>query len=78
MIDSPPPQITAETTAIARFVDGIVLVVKIGGTNRDLIQALLEKLGKEKIIGVVANGLPPKSFSYYGKNQYAQYGGYGR
>ena len=77
LIDSPPPYLTAETTAIARLVDGIVLVVKLGSTNRNLVEELVEKMGKDKILGVVANHLSASSFSYYGKGKYAKYGKYG-
>ena len=30
IVDSPPPQLTAETTALAKHIDGIILVVKYG------------------------------------------------
>lgn len=76
LIDSPPPHLTAETTAIARHVDGIVLVVRLGSTNRNLVQELVEKMGKEKILGVVTNWLDAGSFSHYGKGKYAKYGKY--
>lgn len=76
LIDSPPPHLTAETTAIARLVDGIVLVVKLGSTDRDLVQELVEKMGKDKILGVVTNWLSSGSFSHYGKGKYAKYGNY--
>jgi exopolysaccharide/PEP-CTERM locus tyrosine autokinase len=76
LIDSPPPHLTAETTAIARLVDGIVLVVKVGNTNRSLVQELVEKMGREKILGVVTNWLKASSFSHYGKGKYAKYGKY--
>ncbi len=78
LIDSPPPHLTAETTAISRLVDGIVLVIKLGHTKQSLIQELLEKLGKEKTVGIVANGLHPNAFSQYGKGKYAPYGSYGK
>lgn len=55
IIDSPPPYLTAEANALARQVDGIVIVVKPGKTKRSDLQDLIDTYGKEKIIGVVKN-----------------------
>ena len=56
IVDSPPPQLTAETTALAKYIDGIIVVVKYGSTPKHLVTDLIENLGREKIIGVVMNG----------------------
>jgi len=53
IIDSPPPHLTSETSVVARQVDGILIVVKAGSTSRELVEELLEMMGKEKIIGIV-------------------------
>ena len=74
ILDSPPPQLTAETNVIARQVDGILLVVKCGGTNRELIARMTDKLGKDKVLGVVFNWFDAKFSSYYG---YGYGNGYG-
>ncbi len=66
ILDSPPPRLTAETNVIARQVDGILLVVQCGATNRDLVAGITEKLGKDKILGVVFNWFDAQSSSYYG------------
>ncbi len=55
IVDTPPPQITAEASAIARIVDGIIIVVSAGYTNRDKVTHLLDILGRKKILGVVIN-----------------------
>ena len=72
VIDSPPPQLTSETTAIARQVDGILVVIKHGTTRREHVVDLIDMLGKDKIIGVVLNQftqeLSRSSYDgYYGK-----------
>jgi len=72
VIDAPPPQLTAETVAIASQVDGILLVIKHGTTKREQVIDLIDMLGKDKIMGVVLNQfnlqLPGYSYgSYYGK-----------
>jgi capsular exopolysaccharide synthesis family protein len=55
VIDSPPPQLTSETAALAKQVDAVLLVIKHGTTRREHIADLIDVLGKDKIIGVVLN-----------------------
>ena len=78
IIDSPPPQLTAETSAIARQVDGVILVVKYGGTPKDLVTDLVEIIGREKILGCVLNWFDLKASSYYGYGKYGKYSKYYR
>jgi capsular exopolysaccharide synthesis family protein len=73
IVDSPPPQLTAETTALANYIDGIILVVKYGSTPKDLIKDLLEKLGREKVLGVVMNGYRVPTTERYGYGKYKKY-----
>jgi len=77
IIDSPPPHLTAESKALAQFVDGIIVVVKFGRTSRDLITELVDKFQKDKILGVVANWMDKGSTYLYGKGKYSQYNYYG-
>jgi protein-tyrosine kinase len=70
IVDSPPPHLTAETTALAKYVDGIVLVVRSGRTPKPLVEALIEKIGREKIIGVVLNGHQMPATERYGYGRY--------
>ncbi len=78
IIDSPPPQLTAETSAIARQVDGIVIVVKYGSTPREIVEELVETLGKEKILGFVMNWFDMRSSTYFGYGKYGKYSKYYR
>ncbi len=78
IIDSPPPQLTAETGAIARQVDAIIIVVKYGSTPREIVEELVETLGKEKIIGCVMNWFDMRSSTYYGYGKYGKYSKYYR
>jgi len=73
IIDSPPPQLTAETSAIARQVDGIIIVLKYGSTPRKMVGELVETLGKEKIIGCVMNWFDLSSSAYYGYGKHGKY-----
>ena len=76
VIDTPPPIITAETSALSRQVDGILLVVTYGSTPRKMVMDLIENLGKEKILGVVFNKFDMKLSRYYGYGKYSKYGKY--
>lgn len=76
VIDTPPPLMTAETCALSRQVDGILLVVKYGTTPRKMVMDLIEMIGKEKILGVVLNKFNMKLSRYYGYRKYSQYAKY--
>lgn len=76
IIDSPPPHLTAESKALAQFVDGIILVLKLGQTDRELVSELVGKFQKEKILGVVANWLNRRSTVFYGSGKYTKYSYY--
>jgi len=65
IIDSPPCQIGAETKALARLVDGIVLVVKAGKTPKKEIEKAIDILGRDKILGIVFNGYEEVRKNYY-------------
>jgi exopolysaccharide/PEP-CTERM locus tyrosine autokinase len=76
LIDSPPPQMTSETSALARQVDGILLVVRFLKSNREMTSELVAMLDRDRILGVVGNHLDIKTLSYYGKSKYTNYGHY--
>jgi exopolysaccharide/PEP-CTERM locus tyrosine autokinase len=70
IFDSPPAEIS-ETLALANIVDGILLVVKAGGTAKKMVKKTVAVLGREKILGVVLNqcDVTPKSYYRYYVNQ---------
>lgn len=55
VLDSPPLHIASETAVLCKYVDGVVLVVRWGGTDRKRVKDLVDEIGKDKIIGVVFN-----------------------
>jgi len=76
IFDTPPLEVASETQVLSQAVDGVVLVVRQGVSNRSLIEKFIADIGKEKIIGVIFNGhksnfiytrLVDKSHYYYGK-----------
>jgi len=76
VIDSPPPKLTAEASALSRQVDGVLLVIEYGRTSRELVLDLINTIGKEKIIGVVFNKLDLRFAHYYGLGKYKTYSKY--
>ncbi len=76
IIDSPPPSLTAETGALARHVEGILLVVKAGHTRQDDLKFIVDILGKEKIIGSVLNYVDFYSGGYSSYRNFYKYGRY--
>jgi len=55
IIDSPPMSAGSEIAVLAKYVDGVVLVVRWGKSRREQVKELVDLIGKEKIIGVVFN-----------------------
>lgn len=72
IIDSPPPSMAAETNAIVKYVDGVLVVVKAGRTPRSAVKQLVEQIGKDKMLGIVLNhaGQTAKKYYGYGKSYY--------
>ena len=73
VVDSPPPQLTAETTALANYIDGIIVVVKYGSTPKDRVTELIERIGRDKVIGVVMNSYRVPTTERYGFGKYKKY-----
>jgi exopolysaccharide/PEP-CTERM locus tyrosine autokinase len=66
VIDSPPPTMATETTAIAKMVDGVLIVVRKGKTPRNAVSELIDQVGRDKIIGIVFNFSDQSVKKYYG------------
>jgi len=76
VIDSPPPRLTAESSALSRQVDGVLLVIEYGRTSREMVSDLVNTIGKDKIIGVVFNKLDMRFAHYYGLGKHNTYSKY--
>ena len=77
VVDSPPPDLAAETSFLARQVDGVLLVVKYGKTPKEDVADLMETVGSDKILGVVVNHLNMPLSRRYGYGKYGKYSRYG-
>lgn len=72
IFDCTPAQITAEVSVLAKHVDGIVLVIRRGRTDRNVIERAVSVLGRDKIIGVAFNGFShfSREYEYYKSYKY--------
>ncbi len=56
---------TTEADILANQVDGIIIVVRYGETDREVVKQALKSIDREKIIGIVFNGADYRSSSFY-------------
>lgn len=74
VIDAPPVVAVPDCKVLAKYMDGLVMVVSANQTPRLLLAQALEALGPEKMLGLVFNKsdqVPPRYYRYYGKYGYA-------
>ncbi len=72
ILDSPPVNLASETMALVQESDGVILVIRYGFSNKVMVKDAVEKIGRDKIIGVVFNSVEimTKSYSRYIKEYY--------
>jgi non-specific protein-tyrosine kinase len=63
--DTPPALAGADAMAIAKLVDGIIIVAQTGKTSKENFIKAVDLLPKEKIIGVVMNRETVAKSNYY-------------
>lgn len=56
---------TTEADILASQVDGIIIVVRYGETDREVVKQALKNIDREKILGVVFNGADYRTSSFY-------------
>jgi len=67
LLDTPPILPVADTMSMRERLDGLIFVYRAGYTPFAMFQQATEEIGEKKILGVVLNGVEPKSDRYYGK-----------
>ncbi len=80
IFDSPPVNVASETTVLAGQVDGVLLVIRQGGSRKPQIQKFLDTVGRDKILGVVFNAQTSnvlersllKGYGYYDQDEYGE------
>jgi capsular exopolysaccharide synthesis family protein len=73
IIDSPPLLPLADTTVWERVADGIVLVARVGKTQKAQLQRALDLVKKSDLLGVVLNCSEESDYGDY-YNRYSPYG----
>jgi len=65
IIDSPPVLPLADTSVWARLADGVVLVTRLGVTQKKELKRGLEALDQQKIVGAIVNNSAVADYGYY-------------
>jgi tyrosine-protein kinase Etk/Wzc len=68
VVDSPPAGVVADAIPVARMVSAVVLVTRVGVTDRAATGRLHGRLRQfgTRVVGVVANGVSPDAAEAYG------------
>ncbi len=74
ILDTAPLAVLPDANLLADHVDGAVLVVSAGRTEFDLVDTAIKVIGRERLLGVVLNGVDPRDMTT--ANYHADY--YGR
>jgi protein-tyrosine kinase len=71
ILDTPPVIPVADSTLLANFCEGVLMVVRSNATPSDLARRAREEFQDKLLLGVVLNGIPadqlPKTRYYYGQ-----------
>jgi capsular exopolysaccharide synthesis family protein len=65
LIDSPPIGTLADSSLLARVIDTAILVVRAGRTSYPAVQKAVETLGRDRVFGIVLNGVDDMYASGY-------------
>lgn len=57
VLDMSPVLPVADTKTMARYLDGVVMVVRAGVTPREIVGRAIDTVGSDKVLGVVLNGV---------------------
>ncbi len=57
LVDSPPIHGLADAELISASCDGVVMIVKVHGTPRELAQKCTQRIDAKKLLGIIMNGL---------------------
>ncbi len=70
--DSPPAVLVADAAILSKRTDGVVLIIEVGKTRRDLIRQAVFNLQQAdaKIFGAVLNRVKKRGYSYYYQGSY--------
>ncbi len=64
ILDTPPILPIADHDFLSDLVDAVLLVVRVERTHRALLKAALESMDRNRLKGVIVNGIPHKGLGY--------------
>jgi receptor protein-tyrosine kinase len=73
ILDTPPVGVAADAGLLCPMVDGTLLVVRAGRTPYKAIERALETIGRDRLLGVVLNGVEDQGQSDYDGSYYYSY-----
>ena len=73
IVDSPPAALVSDASLLANFCDGVLMVVRSNVTSADAARRARLEFAPEQLLGVVLNGIEPKT-SAYALYHYPAYG----
>ncbi len=73
IVDLPPVIDTADPITVKEVIDKFILVYFAGKTPMELLENSVNEVGRDKILGVVLNGVDPKDIKKTGKYYYSYY-----
>ena len=78
LFDTPPSVVASETKVLSKYVDGVIIVVRWGKSDRQEIKRLVDTIGRDKIIGIVFNAYETTRIGKFltNKKTYGNYYGY--
>jgi len=73
IVDSPPVLPLSDATSLTRYVDATLLVARADQTVREAIDETIAIIGRQRIVGIVLNGVNSfdRSYSKYYKSYYS-------
>lgn len=73
IVDSPPVLPLSDATSLTRYADATLLVARADQTPREAIEETITTIGRQRIIGVLLNGVgsSDRSYSKYHKPYYS-------
>jgi len=76
LVDSPPVLPLSDATSLTRYTDATLLVARADRTVREAIDETITIIGRQRIVGVVLNGVSSfdRSYSKYYKSYYSVHG----
>jgi protein-tyrosine kinase len=70
VLDTPPAAVVPDASLLNEQVDGAVLVVAAGSTSFDMVARAISTVGRERILGVVLNGVDARDMTAANYHEY--------